>query len=146
MSRRMNEEPLPPATPAMAKRVWNGQREPSARKVARALNQAGFQVHFTTVARWKSQGWVEHGADRLEAARANLDLAIPVLTGNPITGTDELVNLSEAKAQLEGLSENELVTADARQALITIALVQEQLNAQLPKLLKKKAAETAVLV
>ena len=47
----------PPVTPLEAKRVWDEQRRPSARSVAKALTQAGRPVHFTTVARWKKRGW-----------------------------------------------------------------------------------------
>src|SRR5262245_36410623 len=46
------ELPLP-VTPLEAKRVWDEQRRPSARSVARALTQAGRPVHFTTVAAQK---------------------------------------------------------------------------------------------
>jgi len=45
----------PPVTPLEAKRVWDEQRRPSARSVAKALTQAGRPVHFTTVARWKKR-------------------------------------------------------------------------------------------
>ena len=52
--RMANTERLfPRATTALAKTVWERQREPSARKVARALAAAGYPVHFTTVALWK---------------------------------------------------------------------------------------------
>jgi hypothetical protein len=140
---------LPHATPAMAKRVWQGLRGPrSSRKVAKKLLQAGFFAHHTTIARWRRQGWPDtgRGKDSIDAALANLDIAVPVLTGDPSTKSDELVNLSEAKAQLERLSEKELVTAAARRALITFTLVEEQFNAQLPDLLKEKPAETGALV
>jgi hypothetical protein len=44
----------PPVTSLEAKRVWDEQRRPSSRRVAKALTRAGRPVHFTTVARWKS--------------------------------------------------------------------------------------------
>src|SRR3979409_1216721 len=47
----------PLVTPQEAKRVWDRQRRPSARVVAKALTQAGRPVHFTTVARWRRKGW-----------------------------------------------------------------------------------------
>jgi hypothetical protein len=133
----------------MAKMVWHGLRGPrSSRKVAKKLLQAGFFAHHTTIARWRRQGWPDtgQGKDSIDAALANLDIAVPVLTGDPSTKSDELVNLSEAKAQLERLSEKELRTTAAQQALITITLVEEQFNAQLPHLLKEKPRETGVLV
>jgi hypothetical protein len=140
---------LPHATPAMAKRVWQGLRgQPSSRKVSKKLLQAGFFAHHTTIARWRRRGWPATGKGQhsIDAALAGVDIAAPLLTGDPKTTVDELVNLSEAKAQLERLSEKELLTAAARQALITITLVEEQFNAQLPKLVNEKLAETAVLV
>jgi hypothetical protein len=133
----------------MAKQVWQGIRwRPGSRKVARKLLQAGFFVHHTTIARWRRQGWPATGKAResIDAALTGVDIAAPLLTGDAKTTADELVNLSEAKTQLEGLSEKELVTAVARRALITITLVQEQFNAQLPDLLKEKPRETGVLV
>jgi hypothetical protein len=133
----------------MAKRVWEGLRgQPSSRKVSKKLLQAGFFAHHTTIARWRRRGWpaLGHGRDRIDAARGQLDIAVPILTGDPNTKADELVNLSEAKAQVERLSEKELVPAAARQALITITLVEKEFNAQLPKLVNEKLTETAVLV
>src|SRR5262245_21799122 len=46
-----------PVTSLEAKRVWDQQRSPSSRSVAKALTQAGRPVHFTTVARWKKREW-----------------------------------------------------------------------------------------
>jgi hypothetical protein len=46
-----------PVTSLEAKRVWDEQRRPSSRSVAKALTQAGRPVHFTTVARWKKREW-----------------------------------------------------------------------------------------
>jgi hypothetical protein len=133
----------------MAKLVWQGIRwRPGSRKVARKLLQAGFFAHHTTIARWRRQGWpaTGKGQESIDAALTGVDIAAPLLTGNAKTTADELVNLSEAKTQLEGLSEKELVTAAARRALITFTLVEEQFNAQLPDLLKEKPAETGALV
>jgi len=133
----------------MAKMVWQGLRGPrSSRKVSKKLIQAGFYAHHTTIARWRRRGWpaTGKGKDSIDAARASVDVAVPILTGNPNTSTDELVNISEAKAQLERLSEKELITAAARQALVTITVVEEEFNAQLPKLVNEKPAETAVLI
>src|SRR5262249_7184600 len=102
----------------------------------------------TTIARWQRRGWPAIGKakDSIDAALAGVDIAAPLLTGDPKTTADELVNLSEAKAQLEALSENELVTAAVRQALVTITLIEEELNVQLPKLATGKLTEIAVLV
>jgi hypothetical protein len=148
MSPRLKQESRPRATPALAKRVWKGQRTPSARTVATALNQAGYRVHYTTVARWRSQGWrqVDQPDRLIEAARAKVDSAVPILTGDPNTKADELGNVSPAKLQLERLSEKELLTAAARQALVTLTLVDQELNNQLPELLSKQPMQTGVLI
>jgi hypothetical protein len=75
----------PPVSPLEAKRVWDEQRRPSSRSVAEALTQAGRSIHFTTVARWKRREWqvearLEHP---LAAAMRMVDLAVPLLTGDP---------------------------------------------------------------
>src|SRR6266581_3451793 len=100
MSSNTNHEPIAHATPAMAKQVWQGLRgRRSSRKLAKKLLQAGFVAHHTTIARWRRRGWpgIGKGQDSIDAARANLDSAVPILTGDPSTTADELVNLSEAK-------------------------------------------------
>jgi hypothetical protein len=78
------------ATPSQAKAVWDRMDHPSTRRVARALTQSGRPVHFSTVARWKLQGWrsMESGPHPLEMARRSIDVALPVLTGD---AKDELV-------------------------------------------------------
>src|SRR5437773_11777005 len=43
----------PPVTPPEAKHLWDEQRRPSERSVAKALAQEGRHVHFTSVERWK---------------------------------------------------------------------------------------------
>jgi hypothetical protein len=40
-------DPLAPVSPQEAHLVWQCQRRPSARSVARALTQAGRRIHFT---------------------------------------------------------------------------------------------------
>jgi hypothetical protein len=133
----------------MAKRVWQGIRwRPGSRKVAKKLLQAGFFAHHTTIARWRRQGWpaTGKGQESIDAARDNLDVAVPILTGDPRTTAEDLVKHNEAKPELEQLSDKELLLAAARQALVTITLVEEELNAQLPELVTERTAETAVLV
>src|SRR5208282_1644978 len=83
---------LKPVTPAEAEAVWSTIRNPSARGVANALSQAGRPVHFSTIARWRAQGWrhVQHGPHPVEAAREALDITARVLTGDPWQGTEFL--------------------------------------------------------
>jgi hypothetical protein len=73
-----------PVTPHEAETVWNSIQNPSARRVAKALTQAGRRVHHSTVSRWRVEGWrpVPNRPHPLEAARWALDVAAPVLTGN----------------------------------------------------------------
>src|SRR5262245_61845230 len=77
-----------PVTPLEAKRVWEEQRLPSSRSVAKALTRAGRPVHFTTVARWKKREWqVEANLERpLAAAMRKIDLFAPLLTGEVLHG------------------------------------------------------------
>ena len=86
------ELPLP-VTPLEARRVWDEQRRPSSRSVAKALTQAGRPVHFTTVARWKKREWQVEA--RLEhpfaAAMRKIDLFAPLLTGDPTAKAVDIV-------------------------------------------------------
>jgi hypothetical protein len=77
-----------PVTPLEAKHVWDEQRRPSSRSVAKALTRAGRPVHFTTIARWKKREWqvearLEHP---LAAAMRKIDLAVPLLAGRDAAG------------------------------------------------------------
>jgi hypothetical protein len=79
---------LTPVTPEEAGAVWSSIRNPSARRVARALSQAGRRVHHSTIARWCVRGWgpVASGEHPIEAAREALDIAARLLTGDPEVG------------------------------------------------------------
>jgi hypothetical protein len=81
-----------PVTPAEAMAVWNTIKNPSDRRVARALSQTGREVHHSTIARRYARGWrpVAHEPHRLEGARQALDLAAGVLTGDPVGGMKNL--------------------------------------------------------
>ena len=83
---------IKPVTPDEAATVWRSIPNPSARRVARALTQAGRRVHFSTVARWRSQGWrpVASGPHPIDAARVALGVAARLLTGDPATGADRI--------------------------------------------------------
>ena len=80
-------------TPQEAKRVWDSQRCPSARSVAKALTQAGRPVHFATVARWRRQGWqtVTSPEHPVERARKAVDAASSVLTLDPTLSTQDWI-------------------------------------------------------
>src|ERR1700730_12657670 len=75
------EPPLPYATPALAKAVWEHQSSASARSVARALGAAGYPVHWVTVARWRRTGWLPIGPARrqplADAPRGVISTIVP---------------------------------------------------------------------
>src|SRR5262245_54744675 len=109
MSRTPNRS-LPQATPVLAKAAWMRQRRPSARTVATALTQAGRPVHFTTVARWRAQGWrAVEGKHPLDGARDTLDSAAPLITGDPQNTAAKFVEESPDSAGLEKLKDDEIL-------------------------------------
>src|ERR1700730_14661759 len=98
------EPPLPYATPALAKAVWEHQSSASARSVARALGAAGYPVHWVTVARWRRTGWQPIGPARrhpLALARAGLESVAPVVTGIPTTSIKNLIKEYPNRESLE---------------------------------------------
>ena len=110
---------LPKATPQLAKRIWQRQRSPSARSVARALSQSGRSVHYTTVNRWRRRQWREvEGEHPLDQARAHLETALPLVTRDPTLTLDDLVRGSPEREQLEGLSDSELLRKAGREILM----------------------------
>ena len=100
-----------PVTPGEAKIVWSTLRNPSARRVARVLSQAGRRVHHSTIARWRAEGWrsVLSGPHPVEAARQAVDVAARVLTGDPTAGPDVLERQAEEREKLENLTDRELL-------------------------------------
>src|SRR5258707_5545313 len=109
-------QPLPKATPDLAKAVWGRQQSPSARSVARALTQAGRPVHFTTVNRWRGEEWRDaKGRHPLDQARAALESALPLMTRDPTSTIDDLVRGSPERQQLEELSDGQLLRKAARE-------------------------------
>jgi hypothetical protein len=71
---------------------------------------------------------------------------VPILTGDPSTTAEDIVNRSDAKHQLEKLPDKQLLTAAMRQALVTFTLVEQELNAHVAELVATKPRETAVLI
>jgi hypothetical protein len=96
------DQPLPKATPDLAKTVWGRQQSPSARSVARALTQSGRPVHFTTVNRWRAHDWRDaKGQHPLDQARAALESALPLMTRDPASPIDDLVRSSLSDRNLK---------------------------------------------
>jgi hypothetical protein len=139
---------MKPVTPDEAAAVWRNIPNPSARRVAKALTQAGRRVHFATIARWRSEGWrpVSSGSHPIEAARQSLEVAARLLTGDPAMGADGFVRSSNAREQLGGLSDGELVRRSARDLLILQIVLCKVLASRGAFLLPDKPTETGVLL
>ena len=137
-----------PVTPAEAKIVWATLRNPSARRVAKALSQAGRRVHHSTIARWRAQGWrsVVHGPHPVEAAHQAVDVAARVLTGDPTAGPEVLERQAEEREKLENLPDHELLRRAARELCVTNVRVSQELQRHLSMLVAEKTIETAVLL
>ena len=72
-------------TPADAKAVWESMEKPSVRRVALALTLAGKKVAKSAVDQWKKAGWRREANPVKEPKPlAELDAAVPVLTGDPL--------------------------------------------------------------
>jgi hypothetical protein len=120
---------LPKATPTMARRVWETQRRPSARNVARALAAAGYKTHFVTVARWKAKNWEPVTSDHpLEIARGRLEAVAPLLTGDPETTLHNLIDDPGHRRDLDELTAGEVLRRAAREAAIATAIIAKAIK------------------
>jgi hypothetical protein len=132
-------EPLaelpPPVTSLEAKRVWDQQRRPSARNVAKALTRAGRPVHFTTVARWKKREWqveprLEHP---LTAAMRKVDLFVPLLTADPTTKAADIVqDIVRAMPETAAQGPDKLIRESCITMIILLRLIMQKLIALNP--------------
>jgi hypothetical protein len=128
MANRTTDDPPPPREPAVAatewngaaptpedaRRVWESMARPTDRRVALALTQAGKPITAMTVCRWRQQGWRKKKptGTRLPQPLAELDAAIPVLTG------DALRRIESLRAEFvvgNGLTDEDLVARGLRQ-------------------------------
>jgi hypothetical protein len=124
---------LTKATPAMARVVWEAQRRPSARTVARALTLTGKPVHHVTIARWKVQGWRSVSFDHpLEIARGQIEGVAPLVTGNPETTIQALID-DPAHNYFDGLSDGEVMRRAAREVAIATALIWKAIKDRITK-------------
>ena len=139
---------IKPVTPDEAAGVWRSIPDPSARKVAQTLTQAGRRVHFSTIARWRAQGWrpVVSGLHPIEAARDALDRATRLLTGHLPLGADTSVRQSEAGDQLASLNDVELLRRSSRELLIRQIGLCKIMSSRGVLLIREKPAETGVLL
>jgi hypothetical protein len=116
------------ATPLGAKRVWDSQRFPSARSVAKALSEAGRPVHFTTVARWRREGWrmVMSPEHSIERARRALSTASSVLTGDPNITIEDWVPREGRSEELTRIDDDQLLARMVRETSILSILLMEE--------------------
>jgi hypothetical protein len=137
-----------PVTPREAETVWNSIQDPSARRVARALSQAGKRIHYATIARWRAHGWrpVPTRPHPVETARRALDVAAPLLTGNATAGVEAFLKRRDLREELDGLPDHELIRRAAREALVAVALLCREFQRQATKLVVPKTLETAMLL
>ena len=139
---------IPPlATPQEAKRVWESQCCPSARSVAKALTQAGRPVHFTTVARWRRQGWptVTSPEHPLERALRAVDAASSVLTLDPTLSTRDWIRREGGTEELTRISDDQLLARAVRQTSIASILLMEEFARRSDLIVGKPKEMAAVL-
>ena len=138
---------LKPVTPAEAMAVWSSIPNPSARRVARALSQAGRRIHHSTIARWCVRGWgpVASGEHPIEAAREALDIAARLLTGDPGGGT-AILEKRPQREQLDGLSDSEVLRRSARELCIATILACDEFQESASTLVPENPAEAAQLL
>jgi hypothetical protein len=142
------DQALPKATPALAKAVWECHRSPSARSVARALSQSGRPVHFVTVNRWRKRQWRDvEGEHPLDQARADLESALPLMTGDATSTIEDLVRGHPERKQLDGLSDGELLRKAARELAVAVYVVARMtLRQEAEALVITRTGAVAVLV
>jgi hypothetical protein len=162
-------------TPEMAKRVWDGLTAPTTHKVARVFKQAGLHIAQTTISKWHRQGWT--GADtntkvnlsRVDAyahAKDTIEIAIPVLTGEPIVRLHEMIPKTEADEiepdkpsveprslknarnivlevcrEINAMTSEEMLVRKTRESCITSICVNRLIREQLPFLVTVKTEE-----
>lgn len=105
------------ATPADAKRVWETMARPSSRRVATALNQAGFEpVCHWTINEWRKAEWTADPPVRNVARESaeRLDDASPLLTGDPTTKAKDI---AKDPPKLRGKADPETLSADQQAVL-----------------------------
>jgi hypothetical protein len=139
---------IKPVTTDEAAAVWRNIPNPSARRVAKAMTQAGRRVHFATIARWCSQGWrpVASGPHPIETAKGALEAAARLLTGDPTVGAGELVGQSKVAEQLGRLSDGELLRRSIRELLILQIVLCKVVCSRGVFLVQEKTGETGILL
>jgi hypothetical protein len=143
--RQVSELPAP-VNAQDARRVWDSQRCPSSRSVARVLTQAGRPVHFTTIARWRRQGWRSQPTSEhpLTAVMRTLDLAVPLLTGDPTSKVADILGIEHKDD--ESKTNHKDMPRVIREAFVASYVLNRLLCECCPELLPHKPAQIAVLL
>ena len=120
---------------------------PSARQVATALTQSGRPVHFSTVARWKLQGWrsVEQCPHPVEMAKRAIDVALPVLTGDATMSASDFVKADPAAKGIMTTTPEKALSMAVREAC-TVHILVAKAFCRHPESILAKPAEFAVLL
>jgi hypothetical protein len=88
----------------------------------------GKPVHHVTIARWKVQGWRSVSFDHpLEIARGQIEAVAPLVTGNPETTIQALID-DPAHNHFDGLSDGEILRRAARELAIATTLVAKAIK------------------
>jgi hypothetical protein len=113
-----------PATPEEVKAVWESQCNPTAQSVAQALRQVGKKISAKKVAQWKALDWDPIIPPRhpVDAAMDALDAVVRLLTGDPTSTARSILRMQETAAELDTLSEEELLKRRTR-ALCKVGIV-----------------------
>ena len=90
-------------------------------------------MHFVTVARWRAQNWRAKVSDHpLEIARGRLDAAVPLVSGNPETTIDDLID-DPAHNNFDELTDAEVLRRTARETAIATAIVWKAIKDRITK-------------
>jgi hypothetical protein len=104
------------------------------------MTAAGYRVDFTTIARWKRDGWRANSNDDhpLDVARAKLEAIAPLATGNPIPAA--------AEERKEQPSDAALLHEESRKLSALSLQVWNAAEPQLKKLVRRRTGELALLI
>lgn len=81
-------------------------------------------MHYTTVSRWRRSGWrADPTAHPLDKARADLESALPLVTGNPATTIEELFEVGPSRDELEQLTDAQLLKRASRELAMAAVMV-----------------------
>jgi len=120
---------------------------PSTRRVAQKFRQAGRPLSHETVRRWRANGWrpLDREQHPLDAARAALDDAIPVLTSDPLTTAESFCASNKDDAPIDELSDAELIRRASRELASATVVVAQGLMLQ-PDIAVTRPVEVGILL